>query len=126
MPCYCDIPDSDDQQEIERRCKTNMYFAATASLTADQIEGNFIKALPLPDVNICLCIVCKILTAEQMKGISADYYDIKWPHDTLYDWYLQHIEDDKNLALKETDKTRVTDAAIEKMNKIKEGLNNDR
>ena len=36
-----------------------------------------------------------LLTKEQMEEISAYYYQIKWPHKTLYDWYLKHCEDDE-------------------------------
>jgi hypothetical protein len=36
MPCYCDTPDEKDQETIESRCKTKMYFDAQYSLTREQ------------------------------------------------------------------------------------------
>ena len=95
MACYCDTPSENDQAEIERRAKKRMYFAGTEVLTKDQIENNEIKVLPLLDANTALCNLCKILTEEQMKSISAYYWQIKWRHKTLYDWYLKHVKDDK-------------------------------
>lgn len=94
MPCYCDIPDNKDQAEIERRCKAKMYFDGCLTLTKEQIEKNEIKLLPFPDENTALCNLCKILKKEQMEKVSAYYYQIKWDHKTLYDWYLQHLKDD--------------------------------
>lgn len=95
MPCYYDTPDESNQIEIEKRAKVRMYFHATAILTPEQIYNNFICIAPLPDENTGLCTLCKILTEEQMKEISAYYWDIKWPHKTLFDWYMKHLEDDR-------------------------------
>lgn len=99
MPCYCDEPDESNQAEIERRCKENMYFDATAILNAENFKkaeelGIEIKKFPLPDANTALCNICKVLTEEQMKSILAYYYQIKWEHKTLLDWYKQHCKDD--------------------------------
>lgn len=97
MPCYCDIPDADDQKEIQRRAKTTMYFDATAILTKEQIANNKIGVVPYPDPNTALCNLCKILTEEQMKSIPANlYFQIKWPYKTLYEWHLKHVQDDEN------------------------------
>jgi hypothetical protein len=99
MPCYCDIPDEENQAEIEKRCKINMYFDAQYILTKEQVaecEKRGLKRFPLDDVNDHLCKICKVLTEEQMKEIGAYYFQIKWPHKTLYDWYLKHIEDDNS------------------------------
>lgn len=98
MPCYCDSPDEDDQVEIEERAKTRMYFDALCLLTDEQIKKckkRDIKKIPVGDVNEHLCKLCKILNEEQMKEVSAFCFNIKWPHQTLYDWHLKHIEDDK-------------------------------
>ena len=98
MPCYCDTPNEMDQIEIERRCKVNMYFDCQGLLTIEQsnkCEQQNIPITPVPDVNTALCKICKILNEEQMKEISAYYFQIKWTHKTLYDWYIQHCKDDK-------------------------------
>ena len=103
MPCYCDIPDSTDQEEIERRCKERMYFDVQSLMTKEQIKESQDKGiglLPLPDVNTALCKLCSILTKEQLEQISAYQWQIKWPHKTLYDWYVKHIEDDKTIEVK--------------------------
>lgn len=97
MPCYCDVPDEENQIEIERRCKTEMYFEAQSYLTPEQViecEKLELKRFPLGALNEHLCKLCKILTDEQMQKISAHYSNIKWSHKTLYDWHIQHIEDD--------------------------------
>ena len=97
MPCYCDTPDSDDQVEIERRCKFNMYQNAIYSLTREQAqeaERLELKMFPIGNANEHLCKICKLLTKDQMQKVSAYYYDIKWPHKTLYDWHVQHCLDD--------------------------------
>jgi hypothetical protein len=99
MPCYCDTPDDDDQIEIERRCKVNMYFDAQAILTHKQIEEcdrRNLKQFPMDDINNHLCKICQILTKQQMESILAIYFLIKWKHKTLYDWYVQHCKDDEN------------------------------
>lgn len=88
MPCYCDIPDENDQIEIERRCKVMMFFDAC------HISGN--DFIPGPDINEDLCLLCKILTEDQMKKVLAIYDKIKWNHKNLYDWYIQHCIDDIN------------------------------
>ncbi len=98
MPCYCNIPDEKDQEEIERRCKVSMYFYAQRYLTIEQVrecEKQELKQFPLDDENNHLCKLCKILTKEQMEEISAYWYQIKWKHETLYDWYVQHCIDDE-------------------------------
>lgn len=99
MPCYCDTPNEYDQTEIQKRCKTNMYFEAVNILNADNLTkakslGLEISKFPLPDPNTALCNICKVLTQEQMRSISACYYQIKWSHRTLRDWYKQHCKDD--------------------------------
>jgi hypothetical protein len=102
MACYCDTPEEDDQKEIENRCKVRMYFDAVDSqFTREQYEEAKKKNIKLipgfddEDINSNLCKICSILTKEQMENISAFYYQIKWPHETLYDWYVKHIEDDR-------------------------------
>lgn len=98
MPCYEDIPDEENQIEKERRCKVRMYFDVQALMTDDQIKKSKelgINAFPLPDENSALCKLCSILTKEQMEKVTAFYFQIKWGHKTLYDWYLKHTEDDK-------------------------------
>jgi hypothetical protein len=99
MPCYCDIPNEDDQVTIEKRAKTMMYFSAIDILTFDQIKKNCfgIFIVPLPDENTALCNICKFMTEEQMKSIDASFHNIKWAHKTLYDWYSKHLEDDKRI-----------------------------
>lgn len=97
MLCYCNIPDSKNQAEIEERCKTNMYFDAQQQLTRDQaIEcgKRDLKQFPMGDINDHLCKLCKVLTKEQMEHVAAYYYQIEWKHKTLYDWHLQHCVDD--------------------------------
>jgi hypothetical protein len=97
MPCYCNIPDEEDQVEIERRCKENMYFDAQNLLTREQAvecEKRELKRFPIGDINDHLCKLCQVLTKEQMETLPAYYYQIKWSHKTLYDWYLQHCKDD--------------------------------
>ena len=101
MPCYCDTPDENDQIEIQKRCKVRMYFDATAILTPENLDkaeriNIKISQLPLPDPNTALCNICKVLTQEQMKSITAFYYQIKWDYKNLYDWYKQHCKDDEN------------------------------
>lgn len=89
MPCYYDTPDSSNQKEIEKRAMIRMYFEAS-SLAASKRED--IKMFPHPDKpHERLCEVCKLLTAEEMKGISAHYYQIEWLHKTLLDWYAAHL-----------------------------------
>lgn len=100
MPCYCHTPDEDDQIEIERRCKVNMYFEAVnmlndSNLNKAEILGITIKEFPLPDPNTALCNICKVLDKKQMQEISAYYYQIKWNHKSLFDWYMQHCKDDE-------------------------------
>lgn len=100
MPCYCDTPDAHDQIEIERRAKERMYFDAQNVLTQEQLKEcgkRGLKLVPLGDLNDHLCKLCKVLTDEQMQQISAYGWNIKWPHKTLYDWHLKHIEDDKKI-----------------------------
>ena len=93
MPCYCYIPDENDQVEIQRRAKTTMYFDAI-ELFGQDLDVSSIR--PYLDINTALCKVCKKLTDEQQKKIPANlYYKIKWPYETLYDWYQQHLIDDK-------------------------------
>jgi hypothetical protein len=97
MPCYCDSPDDNDQSEIERRGKVRMYFDVQDLMTKEQIEKSQqakISMFPLPDVNTALCKLCSLLDPEQMKRITAYYWQIKWPHKTLHDWYVQHCKDD--------------------------------
>lgn len=97
MPCYCDIPDEDDQVEIERRCKERMYFDVQHVMTEEQIQKSQqmnISMFPLPDINTALCKLCSILDKDQLEKISAFQFQIKWKHKTLYDWYLQHCKDD--------------------------------
>lgn len=98
MPCYCDTPNSKDQAEIERRCKVGMYFAVQGLMSKKQIKkaNEFnIGQFPGEDVNQALCNICKLMTENQLKKVSAYYYEIKWPHKTLYDWYVTHVADDK-------------------------------
>jgi hypothetical protein len=100
MPCYCDTPPEDDQAEIQKRCKENMYFDAIGILTKENRNraeelGIKVCIVPLPDENTALCNICKILTGQQMEKIDAFYPDVKWEHNTLLDWYLQHCKDDK-------------------------------
>ena len=98
MPCYCDTPDEKDQKEIERRCKARMYFDVQSLMTNEQIKLSHemkMSAVPIPDENTALCKLCSILTKEQMEKIDAYYYQIKWEHKTLYDWYVKHKSDDK-------------------------------
>lgn len=105
MPCYCDTPDSDDQVEIERRCKENMYFDACSLLTKEQAqecERRGVKAFP-GSFNEGLCKLCKVLTELQMKSVVAYYFQIKWPHKTLYDWYIQHCKDDAHHSKGDSD-----------------------
>jgi len=88
MPCYC---------EIERRCKERMYFDSQGLLTREQAqecEKRHLKAFPMGNINDHLCKLCKVLTEEQMKKISAYQWLIKWSHKTLYDWHIQHCKDD--------------------------------
>lgn len=97
MPCYCDTPNSDDQVEIEKRCKVRMYFDSQELLTHEQIiecEKKGLKQFPVGDVNEHLCKLCQVLNKEQMELIRAYYWNIKWNHKTLYDWHLQHCTDD--------------------------------
>lgn len=99
MPCYNDTPGEDDQLEIEKRCKIRMYFDVQSLMTDEQVaiaNAKEISMFPLPDENTALCKLCSILEKEQMEKITAYYFCIKWPHKTLYDWYMKHIEDDKN------------------------------
>lgn len=104
MPCYSDIPDEDDQAEIETRCKVRMYFDVQTLMTTDQCKEsqkqNISMFPPMKDtreaINQALCKLCHILQKEQMEKISAYYYQIKWSHNTLYDWYVQHCKDDIN------------------------------
>jgi hypothetical protein len=98
MPCYCDTPDEENQAEIEKRCKMTMYLDAPLTMTKEQLqecEKINIKMFPIDNINDQLCKICKIMTKEQMEKISAFYYQIKWPHRTLYDWHLQHCKEDK-------------------------------
>jgi hypothetical protein len=95
MPCYCDVPDENNQAEIEKRAKKRMYFDATTLVTQEQADEHQLCFAPLPDENTALCKICKILTEKQMKTISAYQYQIKWPHKTLHDWYVKHLEDDR-------------------------------
>ncbi len=99
MPCYCDTPDEKDQIEIEKRCKDRMYFDLQQLLTYEQAkecEKQNLKQFPTQNVNEQLCALCKIVTKDQMLKITAFYYQIKWDHKNLYDWYVQHCIDDKN------------------------------
>ena len=100
MPCYCDIPDSKDQEEIQNRCKTNMYFDVQSLMTKEQIEKS--KELGISkfpghsthEINERLCKLCSILDSSQMDKIPAIYYQTDWKHKTLNDWYIQHCKDD--------------------------------
>lgn len=97
MPCYCSMPEETDQEEIERRAKERMYFDSVNILTREQAqecEKRGLKQFPMLGINDHLCKICKVLTDEQMKNISAYYFDIKWPHESLYDWHIQHCKDD--------------------------------
>lgn len=100
IPCYCDTPDKDDQITIQKRCRVRMYFDAVASLTKEQVikieNTTKLSQFPIGDCNECLCKLCQFLEEEQMKNISVFYYNIEWPHKTLYDWYVQHLKDDKD------------------------------
>jgi hypothetical protein len=84
------VADENDQAEIETRAKLGMYLEAVTKLDLTYDQKNNIKLFPFPDVNASLCNLCKILTCDQMKKISAQYYKIKWPHITLYDWHLKN------------------------------------
>ena len=100
MPCYCDIPDENDQEEIERRCKVMMYLDAPLIMTKEQLqecERQELKLFPFDHINDQLCKLCKIMSKEQMESIKAYYYEIKWSHKTLYDWHIQHCKDDMKL-----------------------------
>lgn len=102
MPCYYDSPSNSDQVEIERRAKERMYFECQSVLTKDQaIECEKMDLRQFPrdaaHLNESLCKICKVLTKEQMKTISAYYQQIEWPHKTLYDWHIRHCIDDDNL-----------------------------
>lgn len=102
MPCYCDIPYSNDQKEIEKRCKEKMYVDAQKILTKEQViecEKNNLKKYPFDKINEYLCKICKILTEDQMKKISAYYFQIEWDHKTLYDWHVKHCQDDKKFNM---------------------------
>lgn len=104
MPCYCDSPEENDQKEIEKRCKARMYFDVQDLMTDEQIKKSHelkIGKFPLPDVNTALCKLCSILNKEQMEQIKAYYWQIKWEHKTLYDWYVKHCQDDKIYLNKE-------------------------
>lgn len=99
MPCYCDIPDESDQAEIQARCKVKMYFDAVNILNSNNLAkakllGVKILSVPVPDANTALCNICKVLNQEQMQSIDAFYYQIKWSHKSLWDWYQQHCKDD--------------------------------
>ena len=97
MPCYCDTPDSSDQAKIENACKKRMYFHAQSVLTLKQeceCEKRNLKQFPMDNVNDHLCKICKVLTEEQMKSISAFYDRIEWPHENLFEWHLKHCQDD--------------------------------
>jgi hypothetical protein len=97
MACYCSTPDSDDQVEIERRCKVRMYFDVQEVMTVQQIDKSIemkISKFPLDNENTRLCQLCSILDKETMEKVSAWCYDIKWEYETLYDWYIQHCKDD--------------------------------
>ena len=96
MPCYCDTPSEENQAEIERRAKVNMCRDAVSVL--EKRPGCDIKIGELFEPNTLLCKLCKRLSEDEMKSISAFWYQIKWPHKTLYDWHKQHLEDDKNAA----------------------------
>jgi hypothetical protein len=98
MPCYCDIPEEDDQVEIERRAKERMYFDVQSFMTKKQVMKSHklkISMFPLPDVNTALCKLCCILDKKTMEKVSAYQYQIKWSHKTLWDWYVQHCKDDR-------------------------------
>lgn len=100
MPCYCDSPDSENQQEIQSRCKTNMYFDACSLLTREQIKKSteiglsFTPGFSHGEINENLCKLCSIMTKEQMVQISAYYWNIKWDYHNLLGWYIQHMKDD--------------------------------
>jgi hypothetical protein len=98
MPCYCDTPDENNQAEIEKRCKTRMYFDVQELLTSEQFdecEKRNLKRFPMININEQLCQLCKVITDEQMKKISAYHWQIKWSHKSLYDWHCQHCKDDE-------------------------------
>ncbi len=98
MACYCDSPESTDQKEIEKRCKERMYFDAQSLLTREQArecEKRNLKQFPLGDINDHLCKLCKVLTEDQMKTISSDYWGIEWPHKNMNEWHIKHCQDDK-------------------------------
>lgn len=83
-----------------------MYFDAINLLTNEQLkqcEKEKISRFP-EDVNYSLCRLCKVLTEDQMKQVSAYCYQIKWPHKTLFDWHLKHLQDDEKINHKEEEK----------------------
>jgi hypothetical protein len=97
MPCYNDEPREDNQKEIERRCKVNMYFDAISLITKKQAiecEKRNLKQFPLGNINEHLCKLCNVLNKDQMEQVLAYYYQIEWSHKTLYDWHIQHCADD--------------------------------
>lgn len=101
MPCYCDVPEENEQVEIERRCKERMYFDSQKLLDINQLnqcEKRKLKRFPIGDVTEHLCKLCEILTDEQMKIVMAYYWQIKWTHKTLFDWYEQHKKDDELMS----------------------------
>ena len=134
MPCYCDSPDSEDQIEIQRRCKENMYFDSLYLLTSDQIEkANKMNLKKFPgftaeEVNENLCKLCSIMTKEQMVEISAYYFNIKWKYKNLLGWYAQHLKDDieynefyiKNIKENEEKNREKTKKLIEEKKEIQD------
>jgi hypothetical protein len=77
-----------------------MYFYVQGLMTEDQLKkAQEMKVSKFPgfsamEINERLCALCSILDKEQMEKIPAFYYQIKWKHKTLYDWYIQHCKDD--------------------------------
>lgn len=98
MPCFFRFASQFDQNEIEKHAKESMYFYAQVQLYPEQLKE--FEALGLPkfsekNLHEDLCKLCTILTEFQMKNVSAYYHQIKWAHETLHDWYMQHQKDDK-------------------------------
>lgn len=121
MPCFCNIPYEGSQIGIERLSKIRMYIKAKSVLTKEQLKkfGNVeIEKLSIIHVNEQLCKICKVLTENQMRHISAYYWQIRWPHETLYDWYIQHCKDDEKFnksLLEKNMKVKITESTVKEI-----------
>jgi len=125
MPCYYDCPGETHQAEIEKRSKTMMYFDIQSYMTPEQqaiAKDKNIKAFPgyaESEINERLCLICSIMDPEQLDKVSARYSFIEWKHETLLDWYVQHIRDDKEHGGLEIDEGKYN-SIVDERNRLKE------